>query len=369
MDQNAPLCVGFLGLGLIGGSIARTVRKQYPDAEIIAYNRSEDSLKEAVKDGVVNVPVREVGAEFGRCGIVFLCCPVSVNDEMVLRVKPHLAEDAILTDIGSVKTDIHNCVVRAGLQRLFIGGHPMTGTERTKYRNSSAVLLENAYYILTPEPEVPAEKVRFFTDFVRSLGALPLTLSNQYHDFAVAAVSHVPHVISASLVNLVRESDDPSETLRTIAAGGFRDITRISSSSPVMWQQICLTNRDNILTLLGRYIHDLEKAEDLIRDRDADGLYALFDTARRYRDTFNTAASGPIRQTFVLYINIADRPGVLAEVAGILAQENVNILNIGITHNREYADGVLRLELHNADGLRRAEEILHDRGYEVHTAV
>ena len=130
----------------------------------------------------------------------------------------------------------------------------MAGSERIGYRNSKSGLLENAYYILTPEPEASKDDIDWMFSFTETIKALPLVVSPERHDYAVAAISHVPHVISASLVNLVKESDDTSQFMKTIAAGGFKDITRISSSSPVMWEQICMTNTDNIRILLDRYI-------------------------------------------------------------------------------------------------------------------
>jgi len=359
------LTCGFIGLGLIGGSIARAIRKYDPDAILKAYNPSRASLDEALSDGVINAGTQSIDSTFSDCRYIFLCGPVSCNDENIAAVKQVMAPDCILTDIGSVKTDIHESIAAAGLQSHFIGGHPMAGSERTKYRNSKAELLENAWYILAPEPEVPAAEVESFRRLIESIGAQPLVLNNGLHDYAVAAVSHVPHVISASLVNLVKECDTPDGIMKLIAAGGFRDITRISSSSPVMWQQICLTNQENILKVLDRYIADLQNDRALIADGDADALYALFDSARQYRDSFAEDRRGPLPRVFMLHVNIADRPGVLAEAVSLLASDGISIKNIGISHNREYEEGVLRIELHSREETDRAAALLKDRGFSV----
>ena len=147
--MNTLTC-GFIGLGLIGGSIARAIRSACPDARLIAYDIQEASLQLAHRDRVIDEICPSINASFGCCDYIFLCAPVSHNDENLLTLKQHLSPQTILTDVGSVKTGIHRQVDALGLKDLFIGGHPMTGSERFGYQNSKASLLENAYYILTP---------------------------------------------------------------------------------------------------------------------------------------------------------------------------------------------------------------------------
>ncbi len=357
---------GFIGLGLIGGTIARAVRNTIPGARIYAFDPDRTSLQEAVRDGVADKAFPVLNASFGECDMIFLCAPVSHNIANLKILKPFLKDDVILTDVGSVKSGIHRAVREEGLQASFIGGHPMTGSERTGYRNSRAELLENAYYILSPEPEFPPELTEWMTEFVVSLGAIPLPLTSSRHDYATAAVSHVPHVISASLVHLVEDSDSPEGVLRTIAAGGFKDITRITGSSPVMWQQICLSNRDNILKLIDDYVNELTRIRGLIDQKEADAIYNWFDSARRYRDTFSDLAGGQIYRIFETFVDIPDRPGVLAEVFQILAEAGINIKNLNINHNREYQEGVLRIEFNTRKDLDHANWLLADHGFAIH---
>ena len=362
-DRNT---FGFVGLGLIGGSIARAVRKYIPGARITAYTPHPETVQEAIDDGVVNEYVPEVGEGFSGCDVIFLCAPVEHNALNLHMLKPFIKPGMILTDVGSTKTDIHRAVREAGLESFFIGGHPMAGSERIGYRNSKSGLLENAYYILTPEPEVDVEDVEWMFQFVETIRALPMIVSCERHDYAVAAISHVPHVISASLVNLVKESDDENQFMKTIAAGGFKDITRISSSSPVMWEQICMTNTDNIRELLDKYIGDLLQFRKSLDQRDNRSINQFFDSARQYRESFADISSGPIKKTYIMHVDIEDRPGVLAEVVMYLAIAGINIKNIGITHNREYQQGVLRVECHSSDGLQKARDLLASRNYSVY---
>lgn len=357
---------GFIGLGLIGGSIARALRQFYPNCRLMAYDINQDALKAAVGDGVINLPLSSISQELSGCSIIFLCAPVSENDRNLSELKKYLSPSCLLTDVGSVKTDIHRHIKKAGLDRQFIGGHPMAGSERTGYINSKALLLENAYYILTPCEGVSGETVAKFRELVASLGAIPLVLSCKQHDYVTAAVSHLPHVVASSLVNLIRQSDSDEGIMKLIAAGGFKDITRIASSSPVMWQQICLTNGDNISKLLADYIEALKQVKEEIDKAQSEPLYQFFDDARCYRDSFIDASSGPIKKSYSLRIDIADEPGALAAIATILALHQISIKNIGIVHNREQQDGVLKVEFYQEESIEKAGEILRSKGYTIY---
>lgn len=361
------LTFGFIGLGLIGGSIAKAIRGRFPKSHMIAYDINVDSLRLAVHEHIVDEAVNSIDRSFHACDYLFLCAPVAHNDENLLILKEHLAPETILTDVGSVKTGIHRQIEALGLTKQFIGGHPMTGSERFGYPNSNAALLENAYYILTPSDSVPEEKLAEYRSLVETIGAIPLVLSYEEHDYVTAAISHLPHVIAASLVNLVKNSDSEDGIMKMVAAGGFKDITRIASSSPAMWQQICLTNTENISKLLKKYIASLNDIADRLDYHAKDALYDFFDTARTYRESFINTSSGPIKTEHVLTIDIADKPGAIAAIASLLAMHDVSIKNIGINHNRELAEGALRIEFYDTKSIAQATEVLTAHGYTIHT--
>ena len=332
---------GFIGLGLIGGSIARALRQYHPDYRLIGYDVNREATALAVSEGILDLELSSISSEFSSCDYIFLCAPVSFNDENLLALKAYLSKDCLLTDVGSVKSDIHRHIKELSLEDQFIGGHPMAGSERTGFANSKALLLQNAYYILTPTASVRKEWVEKYRELVTSLKAIPLVITCEKHDYITAAISHLPHVIAASLVNLVKEEDGSEGLMKMIAAGGFKDITRIASSSSDMWQQICLTNRDNILTLLDHYMEALSAIRTEISAADGERIYDFFRSAREYRDSFINASSGPIKTSYTLSIDIADRTGSIANVAAILADHNISIKNIGILHNREQQEGAL----------------------------
>lgn len=362
--MSSTVC-GFIGLGLIGGSIARALKAADPSIHIIAFDPNEESLRMAQEEGIADTAASRIDASFSACDYIFLCAPVEINDENLILLRPFLRPETTLTDIGSVKTDIHRHIHALGLDAQFIGGHPMAGTERIGYQNSKAVLLENAYYILTRTPETDETRLQSCYRLVQLMGAIPLVVTYEQHDYITAAISHLPHVISASLVNLIKSSDSPDGLMKMIAAGGFKDITRISSSSPVMWQQICLTNADNISALLSDYIASLSHMKEVIDAHDAQALYDFFASARNYRESFIDVSSGPIKKVYAIHVDIADQPGMLAAVATLLAVHSINIKNIGIIHNREYERGTMRIEFHEEKDISVATQLLQMHGYVV----
>lgn len=362
----SELTCGFIGLGLIGGSIARALKEYNENIKIIAYDINTDSLKQAQKDRVADVITDSIDDHFSTCDYIFLCAPVQKNDDNLNAVKKFMSPFCLLTDVGSVKSTIHEAIHEAGLEHCFIGGHPMAGSERTGYINSKASLLENAYYILTPTESVPGNRLEEYRELVTHMNAIPLILDYRKHDYVTAAISHLPHVIAASLVNLVKDSDYEDGIMKLIAAGGFKDITRIASSSAVMWQQICLTNTENISTLLQRYIDSLCSIKAKLDSSNAEALYELFDSAHIYRDSFIDASSGPIKRSYRFNVDIDDKTGALAHIATLLAEHDISIKNIGITHNRESEDGVLRIEFPDEASLQKASDILKSMKYEIH---
>ncbi len=352
------LTCGFIGLGLIGGSIAKALKAFDDTIKIIAYDPNRKSLLLASREKTVDVIAESIDALFSTCDYIFLCAPVSHNDNNLIKLQKHLSSTTILTDVGSVKSPIHNQVEALGFSSQFIGGHPMAGSERTGYRNSKAILLQNAFYILTPSDMVSPDKVLAYQNLVRKMGAIPLVLSHSKHDFITAGISHLPHLIAATLVNLIKHTDSEDGIMKMIAAGGFKDITRIASSSPEMWQQICAANKENILQFLSLYISSLNDLAYKLENYDKDAVYELFKEAGAYRDSFTAAGGGPIKRIYDITVEIADKPGALAKIATLLASKDISIRNIGITHNREAAEGAMRIEFYDEEAMNMAKEVL-----------
>ena len=326
--------VGFIGLGLIGGSIAKTIKKKYPDTTLIATARHADTIQEAYDYGTIENDTLLPLSDFADCDYIFLCTPVQQNLVYLQELKSFIKPSCIITDVGSVKSDIHKAVTTLDMEANFIGGHPMCGSEKTGFSNATEYLLENAYYIITPTAKTAPAQLEDFHALVKSLGSVPMILDYEKHDFATAAISHLPHIIASSLVNLVSDLDDEQETMRTIAAGGFKDITRIACSS--------------------------------VADAKSDDIISFFQSAKDYRDSITTPVRGSLQKNYSVYCDLVDEAGAIATLATIMASHNISIKNIGILHNREYEDGVLQIEFYEEDALEKAVKLMEDNHYVVH---
>ena len=356
--------IGFIGLGLIGGSLAKTIRYKHPDSYICALDTNTQALEKAAEDGVLNRGYTTLTDDFKDCDYIVLAALPSVNISYLSILKSYVSNKTIITDVSSVKTPIHH-EVETLKDIKFIGGHPMAGSEKSGYQHSTNHLFENVYYIITPSAFVSQEEIQRYTYFISTLGSLPLVLTYQEHDYITAAVSHVPHVIAYSLVNLVKNSDSKEEYMKMIAAGGFRDITRIASSDPKMWEDIVLENKDNTTRLLKDYVASLNQTITNIESSDTEALVSSFGSAQAYRESMDTAPKGEIKVIYDLYCDLVDEAGAIATIATILSTHAISIKNIGIIHNRTFQDGALRIEFYDEDALKKAQKVLPEFHYTI----
>ena len=357
--------IAFIGLGLIGGSIARGIKREAPDTKIMAYMRTRSRLDKAREDGIVDVILDGIGEELSECDFIFLCTPVEYNAEYLSKIQPFLKPGAIVTDVGSTKTDIHEAVIRLGMESWFVGGHPMAGSEKTGYENSTDHLLENAYYIITPTAQTSKEQTNRLVHIAEMIGSIPIVLDYHEHDFVTAAISHLPHIVASSLVNLVKDSDNQQGLMKRLAAGGFKDITRIASSSPEMWEQICMTNHKNLSLILERYIASLNLILSELNKKNGSYINQLFETSRDYRNSFSEKATGPIAPEYSFTVDMADEVGAISTLSVILAAKGISIRNIGINHNREHGEGTLRIAFYDKETMDQAWKQLERYHYEL----
>ncbi|MDD3253703.1 MAG: prephenate dehydrogenase [Lachnospiraceae bacterium] len=356
---------GFIGFGLIGGSIAKGIRRACPTARIMAYMRTRSKLEQAQRDGIVDVILDGISDPLKTCDIIFLCTPVEYNAQYLASLRPYLKEGAILTDVGSTKTNIHEVVTRLQMEDCFVGGHPMAGSEKTGYESATDHLLENAYYIITPTAQSREADVERMVEVAKLIGSIPIVLDYREHDRIVAAISHLPHLIASSLVNLVKDNDNEQEQMKRLAAGGFKDITRIASSSPEMWEQICMTNTGNIVQMLERYIGSLEQILTSLQNKEPSAVYDLFDTSRTYRNSISEVTRGSVTPEYSFTVDIVDEPGAISTLSCILSARGISISNIGINHNREHGEGALKITFYNEHSMQAAWDQLKKYNYEL----
>ena len=357
--------IGFIGFGLIGGSIAQKLKMNQPDISILATARHQETISTAYEMGLIdNEELLPVEA-FSDCDYLFLCEPVQKNIEYLTKLMHIVSPGCIITDVGSIIGEIHEAVISLGMEESFIGGHPMTGSEKTGIKSASPYLLENAYYLITPTSKTTEQQLQAYVSMILSLGSIPLVIDWDAHDFACGSISHLPHMVAYSLVNLIKNLDDKQETMKTIAAGGFRDITRIASSSPEMWTHISLSNQKQLLRLMDLYIEELEKLRNDIKELQAQSLKDYFQSAKDYRDSFALPSKNHAL-IFELYLDLVDEAGGIATIATILAGKGVNIKNIGMIHNREFEEGVLRIEFYDQNALDLAAVLLKEKNYHIY---
>lgn len=355
--------VGFVGLGLMGGSIAKAMGQALPQVTIVAYDKNKEALALALMEGTINQMTDKIDTHFLDCDYIFLCAPVSFNTAYLKQLKPYLTNDTILTDVGSVKLPIHEEIEILGMESNFIGGHPMTGSEKSGYSSSTPLILENAYYILSPSSRVSSDKVKRLKKLILSLKGIPLILDPKEHDYSTGIVSHLPHILAATLVDFTKAQDTEDYLLKKLAAGGFRDLTRIASSSPTMWQHICLENHGFMGEILDDYIELLTKVRTMIVTCDGTGIHDVFMQAREYRNSLPEGESGAIKKEHTIYCDLADETGGIAAIATVLAGANISIKNIGILHNREFEEGVLQIDFYDKSAKNGAIKALQKKGY------
>ncbi|MCR4840768.1 MAG: prephenate dehydrogenase/arogenate dehydrogenase family protein [Lachnospiraceae bacterium] len=364
--------LAFIGFGLIGASIAKALKTKCPgEYEIKVYDHHttpSEALLTAKSDGMVDAIYSDIESVLD-CDFLFLCAPTLRNIEYLSTIKKLADEKGLtlpfITDAGSVKGNISEAAKSLGLEKVFLGGHPMAGSEKTGYLNATSHMLENAYYILTPSYDFPDDALTDFEEIVKKTGAIPVILEADEHDRITAAISHVPHLVAVELVNLVMNAGGDTEKMKLLAAGGFKDITRIASSSPEMWRSIFLSNKDAVVAALEKLEDALVRAEAAIISGDGDYIAKDFKEAGEFRAAIPDT-NGMYRKSHRIFLDVEDEVGIIARIAGILTESNISIKNIGIVHNRASDPGALRIDFYAADAKDSAAEVLKNSGYTVY---
>ena len=269
--------IAIVGLGLIGGSLARDVKEKKLAHRVSAYGRNIERLKAARNLGLIDACYERFEDGSADVDAVVIATPVGMIAEQALALAPYLRQGTIITDVGSVKGPIVSALesrMPDGL--LFIGGHPIAGTENSGYEASCAGLFENRVCILTPTRNTDARALELVQSLWAAAGSRVVQMDVETHDKIIAAISHLPHMVAFSLVNALVEMKDFEQNILQYSAGGFRDFTRIAASDPVMWRDIALMNRDNLLTTIDFFLRSLGELKDAIQESNGSRLEALF---------------------------------------------------------------------------------------------
>ncbi len=349
--------VAIVGVGLIGGSMGIGIRQRFLAEHVIGMDLDPVALDAARGLGAIDEAQLAAGPWLEQVDLIVLATPVRTLVPVASTLEPFLTSDTIITDVGSVKQD-----VVTDLQHLrFVGGHPMTGSEKVGVQNADAALLENAVWVLTPTETTPRDALVRVQEFITHLGAKTLTTTPVQHDRLVAAVSHVPYLVAVALTRLVAEDQD-HDLMMLLAAGGFRDLTRVASGNPLMSRDMVVGNREAVEATLHSFTDQLHNLATLLEQPE--NLLRQAESAKRHRDSFPIVKRSLLPARHEVVIAVPDRPGEFAKITSALGKAEVNIKDIEVLGIRE-AGGAVRLAFDSEEALRRGSEALEQVGYEV----
>lgn len=356
-----------IGLGLIGGSIGLAIKRE-KDVTIVGYDIQVERLKLAQALHVIDEFSTELSTEVEKADFIFISTPVTQTEQLLKQLAElPLKRGVIITDVGSTKAQIvHESQIFKGRDVYFIGGHPMAGSHKTGVESSKAHLFENAFYILTPSPETPRVAIDALKDLLAGTKANFIEMTPEEHDHIAGLISHFPHIIAASLVHNVATYQNERHDISRLAAGGFRDITRIASSSPTMWRDILIHNREPLLRLFDQWMKEMDHVRQMIDSVDSEQIYDYFESAKTFRDGLPSKTKGAIPSFYDLFVDVPDYPGVISEVTAILAENKISITNIRIIEAREDIYGVLRLSFQTEEDRLRAKKCLESNKYDTY---
>jgi prephenate dehydrogenase len=277
--------ITIIGVGLLGGSIGLAAKKRRVAGEIAGFVRSKKSMADCEKFSATDFATTDLLAAVSNSDLIILCTPLAQMLPLAKQFLPALKRGAIVTDVGSVKSNVvrelESIMTKTGAH--FIGSHPMAGAEKTGVASARADLFQNAVCVLTPTKKSNVIAIRKLEKFWKSLGARVLKMDVAQHDLLVSRSSHLPHVVAATLANLVLNPTQP-KSQAALCANGFRDTTRIASGSPEMWRDIALANRKNLSRSLDVFIADLQKFQRILKKSDTKSVSKFFATAKLRRD-------------------------------------------------------------------------------------
>lgn len=361
-EISVPGRVAVLGMGLIGGSFALALSAADAEATIVGHDPDAEGLAAALERGVIHEAAGSAEAAVAGAGLVVLAMPVDLIPAACRALAGHVHPNAAVTDVGSAKLD----VVTAGEEAFggrFVGGHPMAGSERHGIDAADPELFGGAWWILTPTEQTSSDAYARVRALVGSLKALPVALDPSVHDALIARLSHVPQLAASALVSTAAAGGDREELLG-LAAGGFRDVTRIAASSPELWVAILRSNRSAVLEGLGGLRDSLADLEEMIAAERWDDVREYLAAARTARlELF--ARPDPPGEPVTLAIPVQDRPGLLAEVTTAAGRLGANIEDLRIIHSTEGGQGRLEMVIAGAERAAALAEELRGLGYRV----
>lgn len=347
------------GVGLIGGSVALGARQRFLADRVIGLDPDAEALEVARFHGVIDEAYLEPGPWLADADLLLLATPARTLVPLARELAPYLGPDTVVSDVGSVKAEI----VEALSEMRFVGGHPMAGSDRAGVRNADAALLENAVWVLTPTERTDAVALDRVRTLVEHLGARSLDIPPEQHDRLVARVSHLPYLAALALTNAASDHGE-RDLAMLLAAGGFRDLTRVASGSPVMSRDMVAGNAPAVREALTRFRSALDELEARLDDPEA--LLAAAVGAKQVRDGIPIVRRSLLPPRPEVVLAVPDVPGQLARITAACGDAGVNVKEIEVLSIRE-AGGAVRLAFEDPETLDRAVHALREAGFEART--
>lgn len=369
-ELESSLRIAIAGLGLLGASLAEAARRRFPGVRISGIS-SPETLDRAGKAGLISDAFlyTEINAALEDADFVFLCTPIDHIKgflEAWARNPPTTRFGCILSDVGSTKAEI--CALGRQAFRpdhptgaIFIGSHPMAGSEKTGLEARDPLLFENASWVLCPEADAPEVSVRRLHAFIEALGARGSRMPPELHDKVAAHVSHLPQLLSSTLASFIGSRGDVVENCLQMAGGGFRDMTRLAASSFNVWEPILRSNHAEVQEVLAGFrdhLADLEKTLWNTRGQE------FFKEGSRLRSRLSTSRKGFSSPLTEILVDLEDRPGALARALVPLAERGLNVQDLEILKVREGEAGVLMMAFRRPEEAQGALAILAQAGYQ-----
>ncbi len=345
--------IAVAGLGLIGGSMVKALRAKGYTGRIMGYDQDTHTRQLALESGLFDSVFEGPRSGDGMVELLILAVPLSMMPKVLKDLAAIIGPETLVTDTGSVKSTVHE--VAEGLLpkgTAFVGGHPMAGSDRSGFASASPVLFENAYFFLTPESCCRKGHLDKLDALVKRIGAIPVITTSQEHDALVARLSHLPHLTACALVNAFSKSM-PVNLLK-YAGGGFRDTTRIAMGDPGLWTDIFTQNQNEVMDCIDLLVEELQNFKRQLEEAKSEEIRYNLSRIQKIRSSLAAQRPSEESSLYPLIVDLEDRPGTLAAVTGLLAEQHINIKDMALDHARETLPGALILSFATKDERFRA---------------
>ncbi len=361
--------VTVIGTGLIGGSLALALKGRGIAQHVTGWDLQLEHAERALALGVVDEVAESITSAVQDRNLVIVATPVRSIPDVFRDIAGALQSGTIVTDVGSTKAGIMQAAEEFLPSEVnFVGGHPMTGSELEGVDAADPDLFLNRCYILTPGRNCTPEAFALLHGAIRELGAMALSMEAESHDRAVAVVSHLPHLLALNLMDLAMRKREDTANLFYLAAGGFRDMTRIAASNPAIWMDILAENRQPLLELIDDFSGGLRDLQALLAEGKEMELRDYMDNARHGRQSLSPALEGLPSDSYTIIVPVEDRPGIISEITMAVGELGINIEDLELVHPLESERGLLRMLILGRANAEAAIGGLRDKGMQAHLA-